>query len=1123
MLFQTKCCVIHLILFIYFYSYQGKFIAFTKFSEKFVEIYSSVIDLSSDQIKTTSSKIPTIVEDTEGHPSSVIVQVTCLFTELLIKADTQVNEFEEHDSSFEKRRMKKTDGLLSSDTYHVSGIRYALENEEGSRDKVVLESETCSIKTAEGRRGILLLLQTLSILVHWEHNKIIFQSRLGSTFATNFIGAIRCLINQLDGLVVSWVSVKEHAIDVEHAALSDLRDDTSFVFSALVLISQFIAKSCPSIVDISQKTHCGFLPPQPWRMAELQAFGYSSLFEQDEEQDSPSSHRRSRLESADESLSDTSAPILNAFCSGMQPLLSNFKQDAWCGMLIAAGADYVIIDIVRKLSNLSKMLALSPAPSPKRSASQDPEEEEEYVGSSGTTGLTTEEKWTITAYDIWKKCVVLQNEVLFALIGLVATHPVATSNRFLVCEGAQALNTMLLDSNTFVSRKNTITNSIVFRRGVLCLRLNELVMQHCNESSNINTILIPEALGWVLSWMQNTYNYENEHLILNDDDYLENVVGCVEIPTKEGILSDSDLWPWAGGDSSEEGDAQNSGGKEGHSKQQRKFTNQSYRLCHQVEFGTKKKHAWDDKLNLEEWAIYAENALRDRSDTMHFDLPWFLRGKSSRAWHVVFSILIFTTYTEGSEPIKKPSSSTEAAFDNKRMRSIESFELIISAVFSSLAEVVSRAPAEEDDYAQDLQECVPLFQMHVLLFIARCVHRRPVNVIEYFSDREEIWKQLFGKNMFLGGRRAVVKIWEESTKHNGDTNDKHCRNVTEEDLNKYCILEPLFSYSSVEGTTDDEDTPQKSLTKSFFADGFMWFYVHDSVLDLTTLLIRTANTPPTNRIISTKKGFEIKPIIQALQLSSEKGYDDVTFQLLKWMGWYLDLFSTKSIPTRNFLSSHFFRAALAVCGYQLSDIGAYSILQKDSSENPLHMKEQVRLFMWSSRKAAISLVDFILDLPGCEKWVSLFLSKEQRDESSIIKKDGKGDNSNSPSISVRKTKSKTPAHQTLVVLLLDNHLRYLLLNVILKILERLMKEVTSEEGVTEVSNEDETRKRFFLQSRILVQSDSDKALLSTAKQTTVSIHSKLCSQAIKDIFSDLFEHVKCASRQPEWFQGWHAV
>ena len=1060
-----------------------------------MEVYSEVIDNSDSRKKIATKKTPSCVEETEGHPSIVIVQVTCLLTELLVKADDKSDEFVDEGSGFQQRQKDKTKGFITTDTFHVAGIKYALGAEMGSREIVEDEVDTCYDKTTIGRRGMLLLLQTLSILVHWEHNKIVFQSRLGSTFATNFIGVIRFLISQLDGFVLSWYTVKDNAIDIDHPALSDLRNDTSFVFSSLVLISQFIAKSCPSIVNISQKTHCGFLPPQPWRSAELQAFGYDSLLEDSDEV----SNRRSRFDSTDDNLLNT-VPILDAFSSCTQPLMSNFKEDAWCGMLIAAGGDNVIIDIVRKLSDLSKMLAL--APSLTRSDSEDL-----YEGKEGNgTKLTVEEKWTITAYDIWKKCVVLQNEVLFALIGFVSTHPIATSNRFLVCEGALALNTMLLDSNTFANRKNPLTNSLVFRRGLLCLRLNELVTQHFSASSDSNTIFFPEALGWFLSWMRKTYSYSGENIVLNDDDYLENVVGCVESSNEMDIVEDSDLWPWGGMGTNERGTTSSVPISQ---KKQRSYTNQCYRMCHKVESGTRNKDSWDEKLNLEEWAIYSENALKDDLDTEHFDLPWFLRGKAARAWHIVFSILIFTTYS-GTDVTAANGSGKD--FDKKRVRSIESFELIISAVFSSLGEKV--VGKQDEDAEDDTHECIPVFQMHILLFIARCIYRRPVNVIEYFCDREEIWKSLFGASMFLGGRRAVIKICDIST------SNQVKKTVSSEDASsKSYVLEPVMSCASVEGTLDDVKSHLKPLDSSTYAEGFMWFYVHDSVLDLTTLLIRTANTPPTNRIISTKKGFEIKPVIQALQLSSEKGYDDVTFQLLKWMGWYLQLFSTKSIVTRDFLSSHFFRAALAVCGYQLSDIGAFSILQKESDENPLFVKERQRLFMWSSRKAALGLVDYILDLSGCDKWVSLFLSKE-RDDSTVLKRSSSMDARNSPLPSSRKT--KTPAHQTLVVLLLDNNLRHLLVKVILKILERLMKEVITDGDNSIKSEVDDAPKMFFLQNRAYVQnSDGDQAL--TIKKSVESHHARMCAQAIQDIFSDMFEHVKCASRQPAWYEGWQAV
>ena len=1050
--------------------------------------------------KSPGIQKPTFIEDTTGHPSSVIVQTTCLLNELLIKADDDVSNV----SIGSNPPRNKTPDLISTDTYHITGIKYAFENKTGSRDKVSLENQQDDLITAASRRSVLLLFKTLSILVLWEHNKAIFQSRLGSTFATSYIGITRFLINQLDDLTMSWISVKDNAIDVDSSALSDLRSDTSFVFSALVLISQFIAISCPSIHEISKSVSCGFLPPQPWRMVELQAFGYPSLLENSETSGDSTSSRR-RFDSSDENLLGM-PPILDCFCVSVQPLISNMRRDAWCGLLIAAGADYVIIDIVRKLSVMSKMLVIPPLSRSDANDGDSDMDNENDKNNKEKDCLSSEEKWTVTAYDIWKKCVVLQSEVLFALIGFVATHPVATSNRFLVCEGGQALNTMLLDSTTFGNKKNAVTSGIMFRRGVLCLRLNELVMHHCTES-NFSVAFFPEALGWFFSWMRSTFNFTDDKFTSSDSELTENVVGCIDTFPHEISFDDSDLWPWVKSESS--------GGEDGRLlKENRQFAepvsfSSCYRLCHQVDFGEYKLPAWDDKLNLEEWAIFTENAVQGQENEFNNDLPWFLRGPTARAWHVVFSILIYTTYEGGADSSK----------DMKRKRSVASFELIITAMFSTLGDV-----SDQCRNANSAVVNAPVFEMHVLLFIARCVHRHPVHVIEYFCDREEIWKRLFGGDMFLGGRddieRAIDEIGEEDRRIIREA--MQYSDLLHESISKHCKLRRIFSMSHIDENVSVAKGVSHKTKREVFSLAYMWFYLHDAILDLTTLLIRTANTPPTNRIISTQKGFEIKPIIQALQLSSEKGFDDVTFQLLQWMGWYLNLFSNKNISTLNFLSSHFFRAALAVCGYQLSDIGAYSILQKDSEGSPLFAKENSRLFMWYSRKAAIQLVNYIIEIPGCEKWVSLFLSKDHRDVSTVIKRENKTEGGVVPSLPTRKAKSKTPAHQTLLVLLLDRRLRNALLSVILKIVVHLMKEV-KEESAQEVSSEDD-RKGFFVPTKAASQNDSERSASAAAtKSSTESVHSFLCSDAVKDIFFDLFEHVKCASRQPEWFDGSHAV
>lgn len=1001
-----------------------------------------------------------------------------------------------------------------STTFIAASVKYVFSKEQESGQQKDESPEISGAeKFASSRETILCLFHSLSTLMYWPHNRMVVATKLGPSFAQELVGLVIYFSTRIDELTVHWLSARSSSTFLGNDEKEALLEDTRFVISSLLGLIRTISYSCPSVRRVSEATNTGFLPLQPWQERDLLSMGFEMI-------------DRDSCGLAHTPLSwinDSSSLFIPAFSSAMNAFHISSQADIWSWMLINASIDTALLKLLRKIVHFSKILTGLP--------------------SSEHAKVWTDER-TVLWLDLvnipWQNCTILQNEVLFAILCVLSTHPDPCTNRFNLCGGSQLLNMIVCETGNYRTNLSDLGVDLIFQRGVLSLRLHEMLNQyfsvHYRDKNKAfvpgdttdHTTLTEETIGWFFTWVRAAYGYQDEYIrqyskVMNSSNESDNrligenvIVGSVQTPEVHVVpLLESDLWPWSLQDKEEARKCLPISEESVRISARATWTN--YRLCHpcsednSYECSTKSTdQEFPNALHL--WAKYVEEVLQNSSSPPEppADLPWFLCGKTARVWQIIFSILANTCL--GRDNIF--ANDAKQTFDSRRYHILSNFITVWGAVlltFGDSIDEISRKLRNSSDH-EAIYPIVPMFEIHFLLFVSRCMISAPVSAIEACCEEPEIWSSLFSEKLLLGGKVHMENLIK--------LNEANSNRV--ESNSGFKTLPPVENYTSVEGgslidpllrcCSNSNTLSDESITETVVGiTGYAWAYVHDFVLDLTAIITSVANSPPANRVVSAKRSFDIKPIIHALQTSSESGYDSVTFQLLRWMKWYLDLLTNRSISVRNSLSSQFFRAALAVCGYHLGDVKASSILQKEHLEDPIKAIHRSRPFMWTARRSALEIVIKDINMPGCDRWLKLF---------SVTKSEQDTDLKNPAN---RQTKS--PAHVTLMLLFVDVRMREVLCYIIMRVLARVMNESLTDDGIldddlheesksaTKLSNSPESEtfsKRFS--TRVSTKSastskDSDKGVVRTY------------GISIRDLFLDLFELVKWSSRQPDWYDG----
>jgi WD40 repeat protein len=964
----------------------------------------------------------------------VIVQVASLLVKLLQTEPSSHPSPSEQSSRYIIKNI-----FLDSDRSPVHLSPHPLPNSEDS---------------VTTRATLLHALLVMSILLHWPHNRLVVAHHFGRLFVETIVGMVKFFADKIDDLSSSWQPIRLSSVNLSDIISSELLDDTTFVIHCVLALTQLFARCCPNAVDLASSTFTGFLPQQPWDRISLEKMGVSLQ----------STHPlATEIFSFNYSFSEP------AFIS-MRPIPIHQKSDFWSQVLFGAGVDFLMSQILQKILEFTQIIS--------------PQEDLE------------KSRWEDLVSVQHQECLIVQNEILFCLLSLMASDPGVFCPHFFDGQGPIILNTVLLQSCSGRGG-GSLYLSLCYQAGILCLRFNEIANQWLTSNSQIHkpisqaksdrVLLSSSSICSFLLWTKKNFSSQEEyqeqpvggqpHSWTTYDgksmqpSILGAIVGAVrsiELPISSDFQSD--LWPWV--ERSHENNVYTPPAA------------MNYRLCHPCS-------AQDEMEDL------SESTSRDRPNLLKIiskyldasldpfasqpqstpNPPWFLKGKSSLSLQIIFDILLSTCLgPDGSVfPGKK-------SFEIKRYHILTNFLLIMQALLSVLS-----------DEPQSDSKSIPLFEIHFLLFLARCLDVAPVHIIEACCEAPEIWSTIFSSKLFLGGRNEVQNL----LRCNFECQD-HDHLQSPEGLG---FLEPTLRCCS----------SQKVLDSEFFRDslaGMAWVYVHDFSLDLASIITSVVNHPPANRIVTIKRNFDIKPIIQALQESSENGDDSVTFQLLKWMSGYLDLLSTRGSSIRNSLSGQFFRAALAVCGYHLGDIRASAILQKEHPIDPILVANKVRPFMSISRRAAIELVIQVLGYPACDRWLRLFSNVKSDKISTGPEEMNVLSDSRNASL-IRSTKS--PAHVTLMLLFVDVHLRPTLCFILTTVLFKLMTETSF---VSSSLVDDDGGKNPKESEQDANVDESTKSIPKSSEGRNRSYEN-----CIRDLLIDLFELIKWSSRQPEWYNG----
>jgi WD40 repeat protein len=973
---------------------------------------------------------------TEGHPSEVIVKV----------AQILVDFVQTESSSGEIFRPLVKNVFIEADRSHILFF-------EAHSSPPLDIGDTIEDFVLTNRATLLHAIFLMSILLHWPHNRLITIYHFQGKFIETIITMMKFFSEKIDDLCSSWQPIRRSPVNLEDIISSDLLNDTTFVIHCVLALTQLLSRSCPNVEDISFSTSIGFLPRQPWSQISFDRMGVNLL---------STHHRDPRVErfSFDFPISEP------AFIPSMRPIQFHPESELWSQFLLDLAVDTIVTKLLQKIVHVTQVL--SP------------------ISETDSENL----QWEGIMRAQHQECIILQIEVLFCLLSLMAIDQGVCCPHFFENQGAAILTTIILQICSG-PRRGSLYRNLCYQAGVFCLRFNEISNQwltwnsQASQSIHLCTdrVFLPSStICSFLLWTKKNFSYQEEYLAQisgaqsswNTDDVkrsqscgLDVIVGAVqsdELQLANGFRSD--LWPWI---------------SDPLRRDNVSAPATMYRLCHpcsEQDLMDESTISIDQNCPnlLKIWSQFFDKCVDPSSSQTEStsNYPWFLKGSSALSFQIIFGILFSTCLGKGDSFFLEVKQSSEI----KRCHIVTNFISIMQALLS----VLSESP---QDHQIPGTLTIPLFETHILLFLARCLDAAPVHIIEACCEAPEIWSTIFSSKFFLGGRNEIQNF----TRLN-------LQSHTDQEIqlpNGFSFLNPILSCSSRSGLISDFCSD--SLTEIM---GYTWVFVHDFSLDLASIITSVVNHPPANRIVTIKRNFDIKPIIHALQESSENGDDSVTFQLLKWMSGYLDLLSTRGSSIRNSLSGQFFRAALAVCGYHLGDIRASAILQKEHPIDPILVANQSRPFLWVSRRAAIELVIQVLGYPGCDRWLRLFSNAKSEKPSVGIE---------GPNSLIRSTKS--PAHVTLMLLFVDVRLRQALCFILTKVLFKLMTETTSSDS------------SIFDDDRGKNCKDSNDLSLDESKLTPKAIEggNRLYDNCIRDLLVDLFELIKWSSRQPEWYNG----
>lgn len=893
--------------------------------------------------------------------------------------------------------------------------------------------------TAINRDTFLRSLCLLSILVRWRHNRYNIARELGLDFSQKLVVIINLFSSKIDDVSLLWQS----SFDIDDIIPTALLEDILFIIRCILLGIYIIVYSCPNVKDVSACAKT-FLPPQPWDLKVLESFGFRVL----EFTLNGSPDMDSKSYNSD-----------SIYLKYTTPIHAMSEMEPWIHHLLNCGVVSSLTTLLRKIQNFVMLLKQS----------------------------NLQLKQISLLKMLQKECLILQNETLFALIVLFSLDSKKTCPAFLESSGCDILNTVVTQTCC-----NSNSGLHVYQTGILSLTLNEILNSYLSFNFDVNsvdnrtTVIQHDALCSLFEWIMQSFVTEQEcnaDLLANFERYDSANVVIAGIQSKNIPVMNqfhSDLWPWFDNPS-----------------QAHEFVSSSvplvdgvgsmnYRLCHScyddTQFDLSTKSFTQECPNILAALSLALNQPETQTP-LHSHNSWLFRGKSAFAIRRIFDVLLATS-------VGKNYLLDSSSHDARRSHITKNVNVIMKSIFSVLNSRQNLVPPNS---------WIPLFEAHFLLFLGRCLHIAPVNLIEAFCEGCDIWSMIFTSKLLLGGReviRRLIQLNLSSDFHNIHSNFPVKLSDT---FTETHFLDPILRCCSSRDKSH-RSYHEETLTGIF---GFTWIYVHDLSLDLASIITSIINHPPTNKIVSLKRHFDIKPIIHALQESSENGDDSITYQLLKWMSGYINLLSNRGSAFRNSLSGQFFRAALAVCGYHLGDIRASAILQKEHTTDPILLANKERLFMWISRRAAVELVIQVLGYSSCDRWLRLFATSKNNEKSSTVQAFS-GD-----SRSTNLKQAKSPAHVTLMLLFVDVRLRLPLSYIMSKVLFKLMTEKMESES--EIPIQTGIDYHYAKSYADLIVDDQ----LGQIADGRTGLYDK----CINELLLDLFELVKWSSRQPDWYKG----
>lgn len=736
---------------------------FEVFISQFISNYEEVIvksQLNNPLVGSGDNGPPLSINDTWGLPTDMIIAITNFFLSYVCISSAELPTVVTFPNDVSETLL-----MFDSLEFSLSRVLDPIEELSEQSDWIMI-----------ARYNFLLVVNAMSTICSWPHNRNIITHHFGLGFSRLFVQMIRSLVAQLEDVIIGWG-------DSESIGLEE---DAFLLLHSLLGLIRTLARSVPSLDTITKKCETRVLPKQPWLGEELSMLGFSdvpnlrAIVGKYSKEGKVNSEQRDSIASFNFFNRTGRSASTSGYDDVDKTSNSNtLSVNEWSTSLIQSGAVQILISMLTKLTYLSRTLA---------SASQYTSNvvvAEVVCGSSeGSTGKRRKDV-------CWSHCASLQCEVLFVLLSYLDFQSDKVRSKFNMCSGAGVLNSLFSMQDSPPQDKISDSDFYLgFHRGLLCINvIKEIVrtssgIQESDRDLSIRDSLVAlESLPMFMAWLE---AYIISHDLTNEvstttPKLLRNIVlnatsaRSISIP-----IPVSELWPWEhtksdiyaamcanSSDKDDEFyDATNENAMDSafvdvdlldHGSVMLRYAETSTLMEKYI-----KSMQQSNTYSLNNAVIDVFEGPTSFSDSDSLATPWFVTGPVAIIWDHFFESLVTLCQASQSESdfilmssLDQDSKVKVSTADQKKIiaKDQEARSVCFSSIFSS---ILTSLRVCADAQSSAISSKSPMFQFHMVHFVGLSIHNYPQEALS-ICRTQKLWGILASSKSFLLGGSEVIK------------------------------------------------------------------------------------------------------------------------------------------------------------------------------------------------------------------------------------------------------------------------------------------------------------------------------------------------------------------------------